>query len=109
MGSQRTAVGLVTYANSITLTPGGNPDVFPAFPAVFIRAPIVEQVGPGVEVLATVGDRPVLCRQGRVVADAVRQDVHAGILLDCKHEPLPHLDINRFESFNGQSRHGGVC
>jgi 5'-phosphate synthase pdxT subunit len=34
--------------------------------AVFIRAPAVERVGPGVEVLATVGDRPVLCRQGAV-------------------------------------------
>ncbi len=34
--------------------------------AVFIRAPAVERVGSGVEVLATVGDRPVLCRQGAV-------------------------------------------
>jgi pyridoxal 5'-phosphate synthase pdxT subunit len=34
--------------------------------AVFIRAPAVERVGPGVEVLASVGDRPVLCRQGNV-------------------------------------------
>jgi 5'-phosphate synthase pdxT subunit len=34
--------------------------------AVFIRAPAVERVGPDVEVLATVGDRPVLCRQGAV-------------------------------------------
>lgn len=37
--------------------------------AVFIRAPVVERVGAGVEVLARVGDRegretPVLCRQG---------------------------------------------
>ena len=36
------------------------------FHAVFIRAPAVERVGPTVEVLATVGDRPVLCRQGAV-------------------------------------------
>ena len=34
--------------------------------AVFIRAPAVERVGTGVEVLASVGDRPVLCRQGPV-------------------------------------------
>ena len=45
------------------------------FHAVFIRAPIVEQVGPGVEVLATVGDRPVLCRQGRVVAAAFHPEL----------------------------------
>jgi len=41
------------------------------FPGVFIRAPVVERVGPGVDVLATVpgGGQPVLCRQGdRIVA-----------------------------------------
>jgi 5'-phosphate synthase pdxT subunit len=52
------------------------------FRAVFIRAPVVERVGPGVEVLATVrettvretgaadgahGDRPALCRQGSIL------------------------------------------
>jgi pyridoxal 5'-phosphate synthase pdxT subunit len=45
--------------------------------AVFIRAPVVEQVGPGVEVLATLAgagpdgqsapNRAVVCRQGRVL------------------------------------------
>ncbi len=33
--------------------------------AVFIRAPWVEDVGPGVEVLADVDGRPVLAREGR--------------------------------------------
>ncbi len=33
--------------------------------AVFIRAPWVEEVGPGVEVLARVDGRPVLAREGR--------------------------------------------
>ena len=33
--------------------------------AVFIRSPIVERVGPGVEVLARLDGHPVLCRQGR--------------------------------------------
>lgn len=37
------------------------------FPAVFIRAPVAESVGDDVEVLARVDDRPVLCRQGRVL------------------------------------------
>ena len=36
------------------------------FHAVFIRAPLVERAGPGVEVLAEVGGHPVLCRQGNV-------------------------------------------
>jgi 5'-phosphate synthase pdxT subunit len=38
----------------------------PPFRAVFIRAPVVEAVGPGVEVLATVDGSPVLVRQGPV-------------------------------------------
>lgn len=35
--------------------------------AVFIRAPFVERVGAGVEVLAEVDGHPVLCRQGPVL------------------------------------------
>jgi 5'-phosphate synthase pdxT subunit len=36
--------------------------------AVFIRAPIIESVGEGVEVLAECRGRPVVVRRGRVVA-----------------------------------------
>lgn len=36
--------------------------------AVFIRAPWVEEVGPGVEVLATATDHPVAVRQGKLLA-----------------------------------------
>jgi 5'-phosphate synthase pdxT subunit len=35
---------------------------------VFIRAPKIEHVGPGVEVLATEGNDPVAVRQGKVMA-----------------------------------------
>lgn len=35
--------------------------------AVFIRAPWVEETGPGVEILATHGNRPVAVRQDRVL------------------------------------------
>jgi len=35
---------------------------------VFIRAPKISRVGPGVEVLATEGEDPVVVRQGNVVA-----------------------------------------
>lgn len=38
------------------------------FHAVFIRAPVIEHVGEGVEVLATWGEHPVLCRRGPVMA-----------------------------------------
>ncbi|HVB98900.1 MAG TPA: pyridoxal 5'-phosphate synthase glutaminase subunit PdxT [Candidatus Dormibacteraeota bacterium] len=35
---------------------------------VFIRAPVIERVGPGVEILARREGKPVLVRQGRVLA-----------------------------------------
>jgi 5'-phosphate synthase pdxT subunit len=35
---------------------------------VFIRAPKIEQVGPGVEVIATEGEDPVAVRQGKAMA-----------------------------------------
>lgn len=37
-----------------------------AFPGVFIRAPVIEAVGPDVQVLATHDDRPILVRSGSV-------------------------------------------
>jgi pyridoxal 5'-phosphate synthase pdxT subunit len=47
--------------------------------AVFIRAPVVERTGPGVEVLATVADdgltRPVVCRQGPVLVAAFHPEL----------------------------------
>jgi 5'-phosphate synthase pdxT subunit len=45
------------------------------FHAVFIRAPVVERIGADVEVLARVGDRPVLCRQGPVLAAAFHPEL----------------------------------
>ena len=51
------------------------------FPAVFIRAPQVERVGPRVEVLARVGERPVLCRQGAVLVAAVHPELSGDLRL----------------------------
>jgi 5'-phosphate synthase pdxT subunit len=45
------------------------------FPATFIRAPMVARVGEGVEVLARVGDQPVLCRQGPVLVSAFHPEL----------------------------------
>ena len=50
------------------------------FPATFIRAPVVERVGDGVEVVATVAApdgsrRPVLCRQGPVLVAAFHPEL----------------------------------
>ena len=47
----------------------------PPVHAVFIRAPVVDHVGAGVEVLATVDDRPVLCRQGPVLVAAFHPEL----------------------------------
>ena len=52
-------------------------------PAVFIRAPIVEASGPGVQVLATLPgegiepDRPVVCRQGPVLVASFHPELTA--------------------------------
>ncbi len=43
--------------------------------AVFIRAPWVEEVGPGVEVLAEVDGRPVLVRDGRFLLAAFHPEL----------------------------------
>ena len=43
--------------------------------AVFIRAPLVERVGDAVEVLATVEDRPVCCRQGPVMVSSFHPEL----------------------------------
>jgi pyridoxal 5'-phosphate synthase pdxT subunit len=44
--------------------------------AIFIRAPVVDEVGPQVEVLATDPDgRPVAVRQGRVIATAFHPEL----------------------------------
>src|SRR5207248_6503074 len=50
-------------------------------PAVFIRAPYVERVGNGVDVLATVDDRPVLCRQGAVLVAAFHPELSGDLRL----------------------------
>jgi len=43
--------------------------------AVFIRAPWVEEVGPGVEVLADIDGRPVLAREGRFLVAAFHPEL----------------------------------
>lgn len=52
-----------------------------AFPGVFIRAPVVERVGPGVEVLARHGDRPVLVREGPIRASTFHPELAGDLRL----------------------------
>lgn len=51
------------------------------FPAVFIRAPVVERAGAPVEVLAEVDGRPVLCRQGPITVAAFHPELSADLRL----------------------------
>jgi pyridoxal 5'-phosphate synthase pdxT subunit len=46
-----------------------------SFTAVFIRAPVIERVGDGVEVLATIDEVPVLVRQGRLLASSFHPEM----------------------------------
>jgi 5'-phosphate synthase pdxT subunit len=61
--------------------------------AVFIRAPWVEEVGPGVEVLAAVDGRPVLAREGRYLVAAFHPELTDDTRL---HEQF--LELAREES-----------
>jgi 5'-phosphate synthase pdxT subunit len=48
-----------------------------ALEMVFIRAPIIESVGPGVEILARSADQPVLVRQGAILAATFHPELTA--------------------------------
>jgi len=48
----------------------------PPFPAIFIRAPVIEDVGPGVEVLARLPEgTPVAASQGHLLATAFHPEL----------------------------------
>jgi 5'-phosphate synthase pdxT subunit len=51
------------------------------FPAVFIRAPLISSTGAGVTVLATVDDRPVLVRQGHILAATFHPELSGDLRL----------------------------
>ncbi|MGB8651554.1 MAG: pyridoxal 5'-phosphate synthase glutaminase subunit PdxT [Mycobacteriales bacterium] len=46
-----------------------------SFHGVFIRAPWVERAGPGVQVLASVGEHPVAVRQGHLMATSFHPEL----------------------------------
>jgi len=45
------------------------------FPAMFIRAPVIESVGEGVQVLARQGEQVVLAREGRLLASSFHPEL----------------------------------
>ena len=60
-----------------------------AFPGVFIRAPVLERLGPGVEVLATHDERPVLVASGPVWGTTFHPELSGDLSV---HERFLHLD-----------------
>ena len=70
---RRNAFGLQVDSFETDLAVEGGPGG--AFPAVFIRAPVIERVGDGVEVLASAWGHPVLCRQGPILAAAFHPEL----------------------------------
>ncbi|HEV2767930.1 MAG TPA: pyridoxal 5'-phosphate synthase glutaminase subunit PdxT [Acidimicrobiales bacterium] len=51
------------------------------FPAVFIRAPVAERTGDGVEVLATLDQGPVVCAAGSVMVCAFHPELGGDVRL----------------------------
>jgi 5'-phosphate synthase pdxT subunit len=76
---RRNAFGRQVDSFETDLDVAGVPDG--PVPAVFIRAPFVEAVGKGVEVLATVDGHPVVCRQGSVLVAAFHPELSGDLRL----------------------------
>ena len=62
---------------------------------VFIRAPRIARLGPGIEVLARRGDDPVLIRQGRILAATFHPELSADrrvhqLFLDLVNQDIVH-------------------
>jgi 5'-phosphate synthase pdxT subunit len=72
VGVRRNAFGrqVSSFETDLELPGGGAP-----LRAVFIRAPWIEEVGPGVEVLAEVDGHPVLAREGRFLVAAFHPEL----------------------------------
>jgi 5'-phosphate synthase pdxT subunit len=68
---RRNAFGrqVASFETELDLAGGGTVE------AVFIRAPWIEEIGPGVEVLAEVDGHPVLAREGRFLVAAFHPEL----------------------------------
>ncbi|HEX8769636.1 MAG TPA: pyridoxal 5'-phosphate synthase glutaminase subunit PdxT, partial [Acidimicrobiales bacterium] len=71
------------------------------FPATFIRAPLVERVGPEVEVLAEVDARPVLCRWGSILVSSFHPELSGDLRL---HQRFLSEALTRSREMSGHSK-----
>jgi 5'-phosphate synthase pdxT subunit len=70
---------------------------------VFIRAPIIESIGEGVEILAEDAGHPVLVEQGRVLASTFHPELTSDLavhehFLELARRPIPKNNRNSIES-----------
>ncbi len=72
IGVRRNAFGRQVASFETDLTVEGETE---PLRAVFIRAPWIEEVGPGVEVLAEIDGHPVLAREGRFLVAAFHPEL----------------------------------
>ncbi len=72
---RRNAFGRQVDSFETDLVVGSVDDPEQLFHATFIRAPVVDRVGEGVDVLATVDGHPVLCREGPVLVAAFHPEL----------------------------------
>jgi 5'-phosphate synthase pdxT subunit len=72
IGVRRNAFGRQVASFETDLTVEGETE---PLHAVFIRAPWIEEVGPGVEVLAEIDGHPVLAREGRFLVAAFHPEL----------------------------------
>jgi pyridoxal 5'-phosphate synthase pdxT subunit len=72
---ERNAFGRQVDSFEKDLTVVGIEDENRPFRAVFIRAPLIEEVGPGVEVMATVEEGVVMARQGTLLLGAFHPEL----------------------------------
>ncbi len=72
ISTRRNAFGrqVRSFEADLDIGDGGEP-----LRAVFIRAPWIEEAGPGVEVLAEVDGHPVLAREGRILVAAFHPEL----------------------------------
>jgi 5'-phosphate synthase pdxT subunit len=85
---RRNAFGRQVDSFETDLTIQGVTDPDRPVPAVFIRAPFIESVGSGVDVLAVVDGHPVCARQGEVLVTAFHPELSHDRRV---HESFLHL------------------
>jgi len=90
----RNAFGRQAYSSVTTIEVNGELGGAPQMEAVFIRAPQIDRVGDGVEVLGRLGAEPVLVAAGAIIAATFHPELSAD-------RRIHRLFCNRAEAVHG--------